>query len=296
MTQFGISVALLTPFTADGALDLPKLAQHAQSVLSRGAHGVTLFGTTGEGASIGRAERLAGLKALLEAGVAPAQLTLGVVACALPDAAEQIAEAVALGVTQFLVLPPFYFKGCSDDGLYDWHMRLAQATPASARLILYHIPQVSGVPLSVGLVGRLARAAPDRFVAIKDSSGAWPNTEALLQAGDVQVLVGDERQLAAALRLGAAGSICGTANLVPERLVQLYTDKADDPVLADWVGQIVQHPVVPALKVLMARQTQDPGWAVARAPLEPLSPDAAETLSISPARNALATAAGVGQA
>ena len=270
---FGISVALLTPFAKSGAINTDALAEHARDLLGRGIDGVTLFGTTGEGASIGGAERAFALQALLDAGVSAEKITLGICATSLPDAIAQVTEGVGKDVRRFLVLPPFYFKGCSDDGLFDWHAQLMAATPSGAEFILYHIPQLSGVPLSVDLVARLKQAAPDRVMAIKDSAGQWDYTEALLDMGALDVLVGDERHLARALRMGASGSICGTANLYPERLAKLFSTREDDPDLSQHVSDILLHPVVPALKALQARMTGDPEWRNVRVPLQSLEQD-----------------------
>lgn len=271
MNPFGISVALLTPFAASGEIDGPMLGAHAKSMMDHGAHGVTLYGTTGEGASIGMNERRIGLDALKNAGIPEQKITLGICATSLSDAVDQIKEGLSRGIRQFLVLPPFYFKGCEDEGLFEWHIALAHAAP-QASLILYHIPQVSAVPLSLDLVGRLKATEPDRFVAIKDSSGDWNNTKALLEQNALDVLVGDERHLQKALTLGAAGSICGTANLYPERLLQLYDSKAVDQALCDHVAEIVSLPVIPALKSLLADQCGNTAWKRVRPPLQPLAP------------------------
>ena len=158
-------------------------------------------------------------------------------------------------------------------------MQLARATPDSAKLILYHIPQTSGIPLSLDLVTRLAKALPDRVIAIKDSAGVWDNTAALLQAKALDVLVGDERHLAPALAQGAAGSICGTANLFPERLVQLFNSRSEDAALNGWVSSIVSNPVVPALKSLMAQRSGRAQWNNLRAPLTSLAAPAARSLA-----------------
>ena len=132
-----------------------------------------------------------------------------------------MAEGRHYGVADFLLLPPFYFKDPSDAALLDWHMQLFQSTDVSARFILYHIPQVSGVGLPVHLVGQLVAAAKDRIRAIKDSSGNWENAQALLSLDSVTVLVGDERILHKAVANGAGGAITGMANLYPERMKRI---------------------------------------------------------------------------
>lgn len=271
-------MALLTPFSATGELDLTRLGTHARRVLTKGVHGITLFGTTGEGASIGRSERKAAISSVLADGWRPERVVAGICATSVEHALEQISDATLQGVTQFLLLPPFYFKGCTDDGLLAWHAEILARSDPRTRFILYHIPQVSGVPLSIDLVGRLAALGEGRIFAIKDSSGDWENTQRLLDQKSLSVLVGDERLLHKALRLGAAGSICGTANLYPERLVRVFETAEEDTRLSEEVTRIVSEPVVPALKVLLAHSRNEPAWERVRPPLTELPADARTAL------------------
>lgn len=268
--KFGISAALLTPFDEQHQVDAKALAGHARHLLDQGIASVTVFGTTGEGASIGVDERRDCLGGLLSAGIAPHQIVLGLSASAAADACDQIARARQSGIDTFLVPPPYYFKNCSDDGLFDWHMQVISQSDPAAQIILYHIPQVTEVPLSVDLVDRLAAAAPGRIRAIKDSSGNWENTQALLNSGSTPVLVGDERQLHRAAALGADGSICGFSNLYPDRLIRLFETATEDPALTAEATRVDSHSVIPALKVLLAAQTGEPAWERVRPPLTPL--------------------------
>lgn len=271
---FGISTALLTPFHDDGSINHALFCQHANHLLQNGPNGVTLFGTTGEGASIGLDERQTAIQAMLGSGVARDQMTLGLCASAISDAATQVQQGVAMGINRFLLLPPFYFKGLDDDGLYDWHAQLFEMAQPSARFILYHIPQITQVPLSIDLVMRLHAGFPDRVVALKDSAGQWNDTRAVLESKEIPVLVGDERLLHRAAAMGGAGSICGMANIHPRRLRTLFDTHAEDPGLSSEVDLIVSHPVIPALKCAMVAMTGNADWANLRAPLRPLAPTA----------------------
>lgn len=262
---------MLTPFHNDGSLNMDLFCAHAKAMLGRGASGVTLFGTTGEGASIGLHERTDAISAMIASGVPRNVMTLGVCASAIADAQLQVEQGIALGVTQFLLLPPFYFKGSEDQGLYDWHAQLFALADPRAKFILYHIPQVTQVPLSVELVLRLCADFPDRIMAIKDSAGQWDNTKALLDAGTIPVLVGDERLLHKAAAMGGAGSICGMANLHTERMRRLFDTHDEDADLSSMVSLIVSVPVIPALKQVMVAMTGDASWANLRAPFRPLS-------------------------
>lgn len=271
MARFGILTALLTPFAADGSIDGERLARHATSVVNRGASGVTLFGTTGEGASIATPEREAGIRALLETGLSGSQIVLGTYSSAAADAAAQIDEGLSAGITRFLVPPPFYFGNADDDGVFQWFSELLALTSSQAGIILYNIPQVTGVGISPSLTVRLKEAFPDRIIAIKDSSGDWTNAVRLLDGNNLQVLIGDERLLHKAVPLGCAGSIAGVANLYPERLCNIINSATEDTLLSRTVDHIVAQPVIPTLKVLLANALRDPVWENLRAPLTQLS-------------------------
>jgi len=175
-------------------------------------------------------------------------------------------------------LPPFYFPAPDDTGLRAWHAALFAQADRRAKFILYHIPQITGVPLSFDLVTGLRGDFPERVVAIKDSSGNWENSERLLIWGGLPVLVGDERLLHRALALGAAGSICGMANLHSARLRALFDTGTEDLALTRQVDAVVAGPVVPAVKVLLAAQTGDPAWERVRPPLAPPGPGARAAL------------------
>ncbi len=206
--RFGLSVALATPFAEDRSIDLPRLVAHARQSLADGCTSVTVFGTTGEGASLGHNDRQRALGALVGAGIDPrTQLVVGIAASSVEDAIAQGRAGLMLGCPSFLLAPPFYFKGAGDEGLFDWIAAvLTGLGPKASNVILYHIPQVTAVGLSMALVDRLKKAFPGQVTGVKDSSGDWNNAQALLQQhGDLHILIGDERLLARAMnsrRLG----------------------------------------------------------------------------------------------
>jgi 4-hydroxy-tetrahydrodipicolinate synthase len=156
-----------------------------------------------------------------------------------------------------------------DDGLYAWFSDVIEGIGSDVRgVILYHIPGQTAVPLSVDLVGRLKRAFPGVIAGVKDSSGDRATAEAFLAAhGELAILVGDERQLAAAMRKGAEGSICGLANIAPALLRRVVHDGADDPLIVPLVDLIVSYPVLPAVKALVAHLHGDEAYVRMRAPL-----------------------------
>lgn len=271
--RFGLSCAITTPMREGGGVDLPRLVRHARHVLAEGCDSVTLYGTTGEGAALGLPARGAMMGALIGAGIDPArQIYAGIAASSLHEAVEQGRLALDAGAKGLLVAPPFYFKGVGDEGLHRWFSQLFEKLGSSVRnVILYHIPSVTAVPLSVGLVGRLKTAFPGVVTGVKDSSGDYATTEAFLEAhGELAILVGDERLLARAVRNGAQGSICGVANLVPHLLRPIVYEGKDDPTVNALVDEICSHPVLAAVKALVGHLHGDAGYGAMRAPLEAL--------------------------
>ncbi|MBA3446398.1 MAG: dihydrodipicolinate synthase family protein [Pseudaminobacter sp.] len=270
---FGLSAALITPFRADGSIDLLRLVHQARHVLAGGCDSITLFGTTGEGFSIGMRERIAMLGAVTGSGIEGRQLYAGVSATTVVDAVEQSRLALEFGARGLLLAPPYYFKDPDEDGLFAWFSQTIDGLGADARgIILYHIPGQTAVPLSVDLVGRLKRAFPGVIAGVKDSSGDKATTEAFLAAhGDLAILVGDERQLANAMRNGAQGSICGLANIAPRLLREVIHEAKDNSLIVPLVDLIVSYPVMPAVKALVAYIHDDNEYARTRAPLVDLS-------------------------
>jgi len=272
--RFGLSCALALPFKNDFTIDHGRLAAQARWCLQAGCSSVTVFGTTGEGASVSLAERGEVLGALLSAGVEPdRQLIGGVSAASIGDAVEQIRMLNDAGCQRILLAPPFYFKGVRDEGLYDWFARVGEKVAhRPVRVILYHIPSVTEVSLTVDLIGRLKTAYPDLAMGVKDSGGDWAFTEKLLAShGDLAILVGDERHLAAGVRLGAKGAISGLANICPAEVLPLAEHGTSDSRIVDLVNEILKYPVTPAVKALVARHRNDAGWANVRPPLTRIS-------------------------
>ncbi|TGQ63387.1 MAG: dihydrodipicolinate synthase family protein [Mesorhizobium sp.] len=279
-SRFGLSVALTTPFDPAGRIALPLMTAHARASLDAGCSSVTLFGTTGEGASVGMAERQAVIDAMLAAGIAADQLVAGVLVDAAEDAAEQSRQALRLGARNILLAPPSYFKNVGDEGLFGWFSAVFTALGALARgMLLYNIPSVTTVKLSLELIGRLRAAFPDVVAGVKDSGGDWAYSEALLKAhGDLIILIGDERHLAPAVRIGGQGAISGMANFAARELRAMAENGTDDPRVEGFVLELLKHPVIPAVKAMVARTSGDERWLTVRPPLEPVTVPARQQL------------------
>lgn len=266
--EFGISTALVTPFDENNNLNHSLMLGHANHALKIGADGVTLFGTTGEGASLTQSERVAALAYFKEHGFEMARVTVAIYGNAIADAIEQAKAAFDHGSRKILLPPPFYFKGVSDTALRNWFIAVLAGLPEGMQVILYHIPQVTMVPLSPALVHGLQKDFPAQIVGLKDSSGNWENTAALLTNPDLAVLVGDERHLAKAGPLGCAGAISGMANICPNRLKDMIASGKNDEALFALVNAVVSLPVTPAVKSLVAHVSDDESWRRVRLPFE----------------------------
>jgi len=271
--RFGLSCATITPFTAAGGVDDARLVDHLERRLAEGCSSFTLFGTTGEGSSVGRRERERSMERVF-ARLGAARALVGVMASAPQDAAEQANPLLDAGGRGVLLAPPFYFKNVTDAGLFGWFARAIESMRAPRGVFLYHLPSVTAVPLSIELIGRLKAAFPGVVAGVKDSGGEWAYTERLLAAHrDLHILVGDERLLARAVRHGGSGAINGFSNFCAPRLLPMVERGDEVPEVSALVDLLLAHPVTPAIKALVAHASRDPEYRRAAPPLVDL-PDA----------------------
>jgi 4-hydroxy-tetrahydrodipicolinate synthase len=271
----GLWCATLTPLARNGGIDHARFAAHVHALLAQGVDGVAPFGTTGEGQSFGVDERRAGLEALLAAGVPGAKIVAATGCAALPETIALSRHAIAAGCVASLVLPPFFWKDATDDGLFAWYARVIEGVAdARLKLLLYHLPQVSAVPLSVDLVARLAAAFPGIVAGIKDSEGNWEHTSALLaRVPELTVVIGHEPHLPRLIRAGGAGTICGVANIYPDLVRALLAPTVtpdDEKRIVAFIQIAFQQPFLAGFKSMLADRLQDPQWRSVRAPLVPL--------------------------
>jgi 4-hydroxy-tetrahydrodipicolinate synthase len=275
----GVLVPVVTPFTQKLAPDSERFVAICQWLLDQGADGLAVFGTTSEANSMSVQERLDLLDALVAAGVAPAKLMPGVGACALSDCAKMAAHAASKKCGGVLMLPPFYYKTVSDDGLFAFVSEVIQRVgSADLRLYLYHIPPMSQIPFSYDLIERLIRAYPQVVVGIKDSSGDWNNTKGLLDRfPGFGTFVGSEQYLLDTLSGGGAGCITATGNVNVAGIKELFLNwrRPDAEALQERVTQIRKtvesYPLIAAVKWIVADIFQDPAWRQLRPPLQLLN-------------------------
>jgi len=267
---------VLTPFDADLSPSQERFVRHCRWLVARGV-GLAVFGTNSEANSLSVAEKRRLLDTLLDAGLPPALLLPGTGACALPDAIALTRHAVAAGCAGVLMLPPFYYKGVTDEGLYRSFAGVIDAVgDARLRVYLYHIPPVAQVGIGLPLIERLLRDFPGVVAGIKDSSGDWANTLEMLRAfrsEEFQVFAGSEAFLLATLRAGGAGCITATGNVNPDAIVELATRwrESDAPLrqqaLDDTRAVFQRHSMIAAMKAAIASHSRDAGWARVRPPL-----------------------------
>ncbi|HZO32193.1 MAG TPA: dihydrodipicolinate synthase family protein [Chloroflexota bacterium] len=272
----GVLSPVVTPFDADLQPDKARFVRHCQWLLSQDV-GLAVFGTNSEGNSLTTAEKIALLDTLVEARLPPERMMPGTGTCALGDTVELTRHAVKLGCGGVLMLPPFYYKGNSDEGLYRSFSEVIQRVGDSRlRVYLYHIPPVAQVPITLTLIERLLKAYPGTVAGVKDSSGNWENTKAMLeqfQPHGFDVFPGSESFLLPALRGGGAGCISATANVNPGPIARLaatwqQADADEQQANLDAVRNVFQsYVMIPALKTAIAHYGDDPDWVTVRPPL-----------------------------
>jgi 4-hydroxy-tetrahydrodipicolinate synthase len=281
-----VLVPALTPFQADLAVDGERFAAHCRWLLAEGADGLAVFGTTSEANSLDAGERRHLLERLIDGGIAPGVLMPGTGCCALPDTVALTRHAVEQGCFGVLMLPPFYYKGVGDDGIYASIAEVIERVgDRRLRVYLYHIPPMASVGFSHEVIARLLKAYAGTVVGLKDSSGDWDHTRSLLDAfPGFEVFPGSETYLLDALRRGGAGCISATANVnvaAMHRLMQVWRTPAAERLqheLSAVRAAIQKYPMVPANKAILSELRQAPGWDIVRPPLRPLADEAKEAL------------------
>jgi 4-hydroxy-tetrahydrodipicolinate synthase len=273
----GVLVPAVTPFGRDLEPDQARFIAFCRWLLARGAHGLAVFGTTSEAASLGLSERQRLLESLISAGIPPARLLPGTGLCALPETVALTRHAVGLGCAGVLMLPPFYYKNLSEDGLVEaYSQTIDRVGDERLRVYLYHIPQMSGVPLGHGVIERLLRRYPRAVVGIKDSSGDWEGTKAILKSfPELAVFPATEARLLEGMVLGAVGCISASANMNIAMIRTLIDAIARrDPAAGEMQRRVAavrqameKMPAIPAIKALFAQASGAADWAIVRPPL-----------------------------
>src|SRR5580765_7407602 len=223
----GVLAPVVTPFKVDLSPDRERFISHCLWLLSQNS-GLAPFGTTSEANSMSVDERISLLDALVAAGIDPSRMMPGTGCCSISETVALTAHAVKHRCAGVLMLPPFYYKNVSEEGLYRYFSEVVQRVgDARLRIYLYHIPPVAMVGITPGLVERLLKSYPNAIAGMKDSSGDWNNTRVFLDAfaqSGFDVFVGSESFLLANMRNGGAGTISATANVNPAAIHKLYAE------------------------------------------------------------------------
>ena len=300
----GVLAPVVTPFNSDLLPDRERFITHCQWLLSQNC-GLAEFGTNSEANSMSAKERMTLLDALVAAGIDPSRMMPGTGCCSITETVELTAHAVKHGCAGVLMLPPFYYKNISEEGLYRYFSEVVQRVgDARLKIYLYHIPPVAIVGITPKLVERLLKAYPNAIAGIKDSSGDWNNTKTFLDAFAVRpgravsgfdIFVGSESFLLANMRNGGVGTISATANVNPAAIYELYVackqskienrkskleqEQARLNVVREVFSSRTFRSMIAALKQAIAIYGNDPDWARVRPPLIELTAEQANLLA-----------------
>lgn len=285
----GVLAPVVTPFDENLAPDAARFTALCHWLLGQGVK-LAVFGTTSEANSLSLAEKSALLEQLLDSGTDPDSIMPGTGLCSLSETVELTSRSAALGCPGVLLLPPFYYKNLSDDGLFAYAAELIErAGNENLQIYLYHFPAMSQTPWPMDVIDRLVKSYPASIAGIKDSSGDWTETRAFINAGwpDFRVFCGSERFLLQTMRAGGAGCISATANVNPAAIAALCARWRDDDAERQQAELIrirepfETAPMVASVKAAIAITTNDPAWSRPRPPLTPLSATRRQTLRTS---------------
>jgi 4-hydroxy-tetrahydrodipicolinate synthase len=291
----GVLAPALTPFNARLEPDPVRFIAHCRWLVDNHA-GLAIFGTNSEAASLSVPERIALTDALLEAGIPAAKLMPGTGACSITDAVALTRHAVLHGAAGVLMIPPFYYKGVSDDGVFAYYSEVIERVGDDRLAIyLYHFPLLTQVPITLHLIERLLKRYPKTIAGAKDSSGDWNNSKAMIDnyaRGGFDVFPASEALLSKALAIGGAGCISATVNVNPAGIHAVFSqwDQPEGEGLqakADTVRRIFQATLmIPAMKHVVGEFAHDAGWRTVRPPLTAMDdgPAAALLASLRDAR------------
>jgi 4-hydroxy-tetrahydrodipicolinate synthase len=275
----GVLVPAITPYKPDLSVDSPLFQKVCHWLMAQGANGLAVFGTTSEANSLTNAERKSLLEDLVASGIDPSVLLPGTGECSLMDTVDMTRHAVSLGCGGVLMLPPFYYKPVSDDGLFAFYAEVIERVgSAELGLWLYHIPQMAGVGVPHDVIERLIKRYPTTVLGIKDSSGNWENTETMLKRfPGFKIFPSSEGVLVKAMRLGAAGCITASGNINAANIRHLVdhwqdgnADELQKPV-AMVRDLFSKFPLIPAAKAFLSAELGQSGLATLRPPLMALS-------------------------
>ncbi len=285
----GIIAAVLTPVDHVGMINVERFCRHARWLLRHGCHGLGVFGSTSETQSFSVQERQAALEAYVGAGLPADRMIVGVGCCARTDTMTLARHALDLGITKLIALPPFFYKGVSDEGIYRAFGEIVDGIANEMlELYLYHFPQMSGVPIPHGVIERLLGMYSSTLRGVKDSSGNWEHTRTLIESfPDLAIYAGADNLLLDVLKTGGAGTFSAAANINAPASRAVFDafaagsleDAEASMKLVREVRQIIAaYPLIPSLKYVVADGQKDDVWRIVRPPLVELESGSGEQL------------------
>jgi 4-hydroxy-tetrahydrodipicolinate synthase len=283
----GVYAAILTPFNANLDPDLGAFVNHGRWLLANGCDGLAPLGTTGEANSLSLKQRMRIIETTLTK-LPIGRCIVGAGSCALADAVQLAREATSAGAAGVLMLPPFYYKAPSEDGLYGFYAAaIERVADPRLRVYLYHFPQLSAVPITPALIRRLKRAFGDTVAGLKDSGGDWNFSAALLKEfPGFGVFSGSEQYLLNNLCAGGVGTISASVNVTAPLAQPVYrhwqTADADTLQAALTAVRVLfqDYPLIAGLKETMALITGNPAWRAMLPPNVALGPADAAKLKV----------------
>ncbi|HEX2579939.1 MAG TPA: dihydrodipicolinate synthase family protein [Rhabdochlamydiaceae bacterium] len=267
----GIYTASLTPFHEDGSCDFDAYADHCKDLIAQGCSGVVLFGTTGEGPSLTVGERQEGIQAIAHR-IDPKKIIVSVGCPSIADTVKLTEEALSAKCAAVLMMPPYFFKNVSDAGVIQFYRDVIQKVyHPDLKIFLYHIPQYSGVRISLEVIRTLTKEFPNTVIGMKESEGNFELVQNILKEfPQFQLLVAKEIMIADAVSLGAAGGVSGIANICPQLICSLYKGKERQSEIEALMTILKKQPFIPAAKSIM-QQKKGASWGFLRSPLAPLT-------------------------
>ena len=266
--------AVLTPFNKDLSIDKKLFISHCEFLLKNNIS-LAPLGTTGEANSVSVSEKIDLIKTIGSSDLPKEKIIIGTGNTSFVDAALLTKTAVENKIYSVLLLPPFYYKNVSDEGVYQYYKEIINTTKSkNLRVFLYNIPQVSGVTISIDLVNRLKKEFSDTITGIKDSSGNFENTKKYKEIKNFIVYPGSEKFLYDGLHIGCSGCISATTNVNIEatKLINSF-DKSDGESINKKIKAVrdvfEKYPVIAALKATKIKE--DSNWSNIRPPLVALS-------------------------
>ncbi len=256
----GVFAALPTPVTPGGEPDIERFLRHARWLLENGCDGLNVLGTTGEANSFSASQR----KSVMVAAAKELNRERLMVGTGTPDLATTVdltRFAHEAGFAAVLILPPYYYKGVSDEGLFRWFAQVVErTTDAPIPIYLYNFPQMTGLTFAPALAARLRQSFPERIVGAKDSSGNLAYAAEIARIDGFDVFPSSETALASADADGYAGCISATVSVTAPLVGRLWKDRSNAELLrqaGEARAAISSVPLIPAVKHMVARLQDD---------------------------------------